>query len=90
MTLTEADLWKHQLSLPHCFKWTKEDNSKSVAEVKELEDECSFRIIKVVSLLNCLVNTAMEELFVICKGHKHMNSPGRQHFKAASHLLHHL
>ena len=73
---TEADLWMHQSPPPHGFKWTKEDNSKSVAEVKELEDEYSFRIIEEIGSLNYLVNTAVEDLFAICKGCKHMNLPG--------------
>ena len=90
VTPSEKDLWRYRSPLPHGFKWTKEDNSKSMAEVKALEDEYSFRVIEVVGSLNYLANTAVEELFAIRKACKHMNLPGRPHFKAILHLLHHL
>ena len=87
---TERDLHKYRSPLPHGFKWTKEDNSKHKGEVVSLEDEYGFRYIEAVGSLNYLANTAIEELYAIRKCCKHMNLPGRQHFKALLHLLHHL
>jgi hypothetical protein len=84
------DLEKYKSPLPTTFKWTKEDNSKSKETVRSLEDEYGFRYIEAVGSLNYLANTATEELFAIRKSCKHMDKPGRAHFKALLHLLHHL
>jgi hypothetical protein len=87
---SERDLVKYKSPLPNGFKWTREDNSESKNEVKALEDEYGFRYIEAVGSLNYLANTATEELFAIRKACKHMDKPGRNHFKALLHLLHHL
>jgi hypothetical protein len=44
----------------------------------------------VIGLLNYLANTAYEELYAIRKACKYMHQPGRKHFKAVLHLLHHI
>jgi hypothetical protein len=84
------DLEKYESPLPNNFKWTKDENSTSKDEVKSLEDEYGFRYIEAVGSLNYLANTATEELFAIRKACKHMDKPGRNHFKTLLHLLHHL
>ena len=87
---TERDVQRYWSPLPHGFKWTKADNSKTRSDVRDLEREYGFRYIEAVGSLNYLANTATEELFAIRKACRHMNLPGREHFKALLHLLHHL
>jgi hypothetical protein len=71
--------------------WTKANSSKTKTDVVDLETEYGFRfIIEAVGSLNFLSNTAYEELFAIRKACKHMHLPGRLHFQALLHLLHHL
>ena len=72
------------------MKWTKDDNSKFPSDVKTLEDEFGYAYREVAGSLLYLGNTAIEELFGIRKTCRHMNLPGRRHFQAVSHLLHHL
>jgi len=87
---TPDDIRRYRSPLPGDFKWTKSDNSTNAKEVASLEKEYGFRFIEVVGSLNYLANTATEELFAIRKACRHMNLPGRQHFRAILHLLHHL
>ena len=87
---TDDELRRYKSPLPADMKWTRDDNSKTKAEVIELETEFGFRYIEAVGSLNYLANTATEELFAIRKACRHMNLPGRRHFKAVLHLLHHL
>ena len=87
---TNEDKERFKSALPTEFRWTKEDNSSAMDEVKDLEREFGFRYIEVVGSLNYLANTATEEFYAIRKACKHMNLPGRPHFKALLHLLHHI
>ena len=57
--------------------------------MKALEDECGFRCIEAVGCFNWLSHTCFEEIFAIRKLCKFMSLPGRPHFQAALHLLHH-
>ena len=66
-----------------------EDCSKSKEEVEELENEYGFRYIEVAGALNWLAYTCYEEIFAIRKLCRFMSKPGRPHFQAALHLLHH-
>ena len=76
--------------LPSEFVWTKEDNSAAVDDVKILECEFGFKYREVVGSMNYLVNTAVKPLFAIRKACKFMYLPGRKHFVALHHMLHHL
>jgi len=87
---TPDDIGKYRSPLPAGFKFTKDDNSATAEDVRALEDKYGFRYIEVAGSLNYLANTATEELFAIRKFCRHMNRPGRAHFKALLHLLHHL
>ena len=87
---TEQDSHRYRSPLPHTMKWTKDDNSKNMIEVSTLQHEFGFNYREVVGSLIYLGNTAIEELFGIQKTCRHMNLPGRRHFQAVSHLLHHL
>ena len=87
---TPREMKKYRSPLPRDFKWTKTDNSVSKEDVRNLESECGFRHIEVAGSLNYLANAAIEELFAIRKACRHVNLPGRNHFRAIVHLLHHL
>ena len=67
----------------------KEDRSSNHAEVVELEQEFGFRFIEVVGCFNWIANTCYEEIYAIRKLCRFMSLPGRNHFVAARHLLHH-
>jgi hypothetical protein len=87
---SQGDLKKYCDPLPREFQWTKAHNSDSPAEVKAIETEFGFKFREVTGSFNFLVNTAPKVLFAVRKACKFMYQPGRQHFKALRHLLHHL
>ena len=89
-TPTVSDLRTYRYPLPRNFKWTREDNASSGEESKQLESEYGYRFIEAVGSLNFLSNTAIRQLFAIRKTCKHMHMPGRNHYKALHHILHHL
>ena len=68
---------------------SKEHCSSSKEEVKLLEDEYGFRYIELIGCFNWLSYTCYEELYATRKLCRYMNLPGRRHFQAALHLLHH-
>ena len=70
-------------------KLSKDMSSENDEEVRELEREYSFRFIEAVGCFNWLSYTCYEEIFAIRKLCKYTRLPGREHFKAALHLLHH-
>jgi hypothetical protein len=85
-----ADSKKFENPLPYDYKWTSSDNSATIADVATLEREFGFKMRQVVGSLNFLANTAFKQLFAIRKACKHMHMPGRSHFRALLHLLHHI
>jgi hypothetical protein len=87
---SKEDIIKYVSPLPYKFKWTSDDCSSTLEDIKDLEREYGFIMRAVVGSLNYLANTACEELYAIRKACKYMHSPGRPHFKAIVHLLHHL
>jgi hypothetical protein len=87
---SDEDCTKFASPLPFDFKWTSSDNSKTASDVEQLEREFGFKTRQVIGSFNFLGNTAYEELFAIRKACKHMHLPGRPHFKAILHLLHHI
>ena len=85
-----TDKKKYASPLPYDFKWSKADNSKSKKEMHKLEDEFGFRMIELAGSFNYLGYSALEELFAIRKLCRFTSSPGRKHFQAALHMLHHI
>jgi hypothetical protein len=59
-------------------------------ESQNLAKEFGFTFIEVVGSLNYLANTAIRPLFAIRKACKYMHMPGRLHYQALLHLLHHI
>ena len=88
--VTEMELHKFGNPLPRAFKWTKDDNAKTIDEVEDLVNEYGYRFIEVVGSLIFLSNTAIRQLFAIRKMCKHMHMAGAKHYRAINHLLHHL
>ena len=84
------DLVKYIDPLPRTFEWTIKDNSADISKLKELENEYNIRAIEVVGSLNYLSNTSIKMVFAIRKAAKFTRLPGRKHFKALTHMLHHL
>lgn len=88
--ISDADKRKYGAPLPSEFEFTKEDNSESVADVKQLESEFGFEFRAVVGSLLWLTNTVGRIQFAVKRFSKVLNSPGRNHFQALLHCLHHL
>jgi Reverse transcriptase (RNA-dependent DNA polymerase) len=64
-TPSQEDLNLYLNPLPRNFKFTKDDNSKTIEEVHQLEREYGYRFIEVIGSLNYLANTAIRELYGI-------------------------
>ena len=86
---TEKEKIKYASPVRVSMKFTRKDCSENKEEVEELEKEFGFRYIELAGCFNWLSYTCYEEIYAIRKLCKFMNLPGRQHFKAALHLLHH-
>jgi hypothetical protein len=76
--------------VPLDYKWSKDDNAASIEESLQLAQEYGFSFIEVVGSLNYLANTAIRCLFAIRKACKYTRMPGRRHYQALLHLLHHI
>ena len=87
---THEDKLKYVSPLPNEFKWTKEDNLPEDQSLQDVEQEFGFRLIEVAGSFNYLAHTAVEEIFAVRKMCRFTRRPGRKHFKATLHLLHHL
>lgn len=87
--VSNSDLKKYASPMKRETKLSQEDNSKSKEEVKALEDEYGFKYLELIGCFNWLSYTCYEELYAIRKLCRFMNLPGRPHFQAAIHLLHH-
>ena len=90
---SEEDMQRFSSPLPPDFKFSKNNQLPTEGyekTLKELETEFGFRMIKVAGSLNYLSHTAAESLFAIRKLCRFTHHPGRPHFKAALHLLHHV
>jgi hypothetical protein len=84
------DIRKFAHPLPRTFVWTRKDCSADAEQVAKLEFEYGFKMRAIIGSLNYLANTAYEELYAIRKACKYMHFPGRNHFVAVLHLLHHI
>ena len=81
---------KYASMLPSNFVFTKEDNSASYFELQELEEEFGISFPVAIGCLIWVLNTYPRLQFPIRKLAKFMRTPGRNHFKALMHLLHHI
>ena len=88
--ITPEDLEKYKTPLPKDFVPTKQDLSQDYMTAKELETEYGFQYSSAIGMLIFLMNSASTLQFAIRKLAKFNNRPGRKHYQAAIHLLHHV
>ena len=86
---TRQELRQYESPMKPGITLLKDDLSKDLEEVADLEREFGFRYLELIGCFNWLLYTCYEEIF--CTRHlcRFMNLPGRPHFLAALHLLHH-
>ena len=87
--LTEDERKRYASPLKTTTRLIKEDSSSDEHEVQALEEEYGFRFIELAGCFNWISYTCYEEIYAIRKLCKFMARPGRKHFQAALHLLHH-
>ena len=87
--VTPKDLRKYAAPMVIDANLSMDDCSKDQSEVDALEKEYGFRFIELVGAFNWLSYTCYEEIFAIRKLCRFISKPGRPHFQAALHLLHH-
>ena len=87
--ITKSDARKCRSPPPADIALSKDDRSKTKEELEQLENEFGFRFIELLGCYNWLSYTCHKELCAICKLCCFMSMPGRLHFQAALHLLHH-
>ena len=86
---TPQEMTKYQSPMKSDCILLKEDNAKTKEESEQLEEEFGFKYLELIGCFNWLSYTCYEELFCIRRLCRSMNMPGRKHFLAALHLLHH-
>ena len=86
---TDVEKNKYAAPLRHDAVLSKDDCSKTREDVNALEEEYGFRFIELIGSFNWLAYTCYEEIFAIRRLCRYMDKPGRPHFQAALHLLHH-
>lgn len=86
---TEVEVRKYAAPMKTGVLLSNKDCSFSKGEVEDLEAEYGFRFIEVAGAMNWLAYTCYEEIYTIRKLCRFMGKPGRPHFQAALHLLHH-
>ena len=84
-----SDIKKFESPMRREANLSKEDNSNTKEEVQALEQEYGFKYLALIGCFNWLSYTCYEELYAVRKLCRFMNLPGRPHFQAAMHLLHH-
>jgi hypothetical protein len=72
------------------FVFTKDDLSKNLKEVKDLTEEFGIEYPAAIGSLLWILHTYPRLRFAVCKLAKCMSRPGKRHFKALMHLLHHV
>ena len=86
----DRDIAKYAAPLPSGFIFTKEDCSKNYFELKKLEEEFRIEYATAIGCLLWILNTFPRLQFGIRKLAKYMRNPGRMHFQALMHMLHHV
>ena len=89
-SILEETRRQYRSPLPAGFVFTKDDLSATAEAVKALEAQFGFRYQVVIGCLIWVINTLSRIQFAVRKLAKAMASPGRLHFEAVIHLLHHL
>lgn len=89
-TPSPQDILKYASPQPTTMVWTKADNSANYEELNNLESEYGIRFIEATGSLNYLSNSHFKAIYTSRKCCKHMHLPGRKHFKALIHYLHHI
>ena len=87
---SEPDRRKYSSPLPNEFEFTKKDCAENSFEVKRLEEEFGFRYRTLVGSMMWVTNTMPRIIFAIRKFSKFSQCPGRKHFEALRHCLHHV
>lgn len=88
--ISSEDVEKYQTPLPRDFIASVEDQSPTYLDSKDLEKEYGFQYSSAIGMLIFLMNTASTLQFAIRKLAKFNNRPGRKHYQALIHLLHHV
>ena len=86
---TRQELRQYESPMKPGITLLKDDLSKDLGEVADLEREFGFRYLELIGCFNWLSYTCYEEIFCTRRLCRFMNLPGRPHFLAALHLLHH-
>ena len=87
---SDADKRRYGAPLPSNFVFTVEDRSENEEAVKALEREYGMEYRSVIGSLLWLMNTFTRLQFAIRKLAKFNHLPGRKHFVAMIHCLHHI
>jgi hypothetical protein len=87
---SQSDKLKYTSPLPNEFVFTKADQSETFVDVMKLQEEFNFEYPVVMGCLLWILNTFSRLQFPIRKLAKFMRLPGRNHFRAMLHLLHHI
>ena len=90
MQISDTDKYMYASPLPASFVPSKKDQSPDYLTMKELEQEYGFKYSSAVGMLIYLMNTAMTLQYAIRKLAKFNALPGKNHYKALIHLLHHI
>ena len=90
ITPLQQDVTKYAAPLPNDTIFTKEDCATDLFALKELEYEFQLDYPVVIGCLLWILNTYPRLQFAIRKLAKYMRLPGRTHFRAIQHLLHHI
>jgi hypothetical protein len=90
VTPSQQDSIKYAAPLPSDTIFTKDDCSANMFALKELETEFQLEYPVVIGCLLWILNTYPRLQFAIRKLAKYMRLPGRTHFRAIQHLLHHI
>ena len=88
--ITEALRKKYATPLPVGCILSLKDCSKYHTEVLDLNEEFGFEFAAAVGSLMYLSNTYVKGMYAIRKLARFMSLPGRAHYKALKHLLHHV
>ena len=76
--------------LPQSFVPTKEQQSKTYSEVRDLEAKYGFQFSSATGMLIFLMNTTITLQYAIRKLARFNQMPGKPHYKAITHLMHHI
>ena len=88
--ITTEDKKKYASPLPPTFVPSIEQKSQTYSEVKDLEEKYGFKYSSAIGMLIFLMNTTITLQYGIRKLAKFNAMPGKAHYKALIHLLHHI